>query len=475
MSTLDRRSFLARGAALTGSAALGGMLFDTFSKAGAEPAPAFSSTAAAGYGPLVRTPDQNGDEILALPEGFTYVTFSKTGDLMSDGTPTPRAHDGAAAFRAPGGTGHTLLIRNHEVRTAPGSMANAVLAPEAVKYDPLGVAGTVSVLFDTRTGQPVRDWVSFAGSFTNCAGGVAYKEAGWITCEETTAGPNQGWGKKHGYAFLVSTRASTAAPSVPIVAAGRFSHEAVAVDPANGLIYETEDSGDDSGFYRYLPNDAARPERGGALQMLGIKRRPNYDTKTGQQVGVPLPAQWVRIPDPDPDLEGGAPGVAEQGIAGGAALFNRLEGIWWDRRSAGLFFVSTSGGDAGFGQVWYYDARKHTLTLFFESPGGSVLDSPDNLLVTPNGGLVLCEDNASPAGGGSHPLAPDIEDVNRLVGVTRDGEAFEFALNTMSDSEFCGACWSPDGTTLFANIQGGSEPGSGLTAAITGPWQRGPF
>ena len=37
----------------------------------------------------------------------------------------------------------------------------------------------------------------------------------------------------------------------------------------------------------------------------------------------------------------------------------------------------------------------------------------------------------------------------------------------MNDSELAGACFSPDGTTLFVNIQ---RPG--MTVAITGPWNR---
>lgn len=475
MSTLDRRKFLASGAAVAGSAAVAGHLFTTLDRAGATSSPALGATAAAGYGPLVRTPDQNGDEIIAVPEGFTYVTFSKTLAPMSDGTLTPRAHDGMAAFRAPGGSSsQVLLIRNHEVRNGAGDFTAAVQAPAAAKYDPLAPGGTVSVLFDTATGQVVRDWVSIAGTHTNCAGGVAHKAAGWITCEETTLGPNQGFAKKHGYAYLVPTTATGPTTPIPITGAGRFAHEALAVDPANGVIYLTEDSGDDSGLYRYLPRDARRPERGGILQMLAIQGRPNYDTRTGQTVGTRLPARWVHIPDPDPDLENGALGVAEQGLADGAALFNRLEGIWWNNRGPGFYFVSTSGGDAHFGQVWYYDARRHFLSLFFESPGGSVLDSPDNLLVSPQGGVILCEDNAG-AGGGSHPLAPEIEDVNRIVAVTRAGEPFELALNTMSEAEFAGATFSPDGKVLFANLQGGGDPGSGLTVAITGPWQNGPL
>jgi uncharacterized protein len=477
MSTLDRRKFLARGAALTGSAAMSSMFFSTLTRAGASPSPALGGTptTGVGYGPLARAEDQNGDEILALPEGFSYVTFSKTGDLMSDGTPTPRSHDGMGAYKAPDRSGRTLLIRNHEVRNGPGNLANAVIAPEDVKYDALGVGGTVSVLFDTHTGEMVRDWVSFAGSTTNCAGGNAYRDAGWFTCEETVVGPNEGWEQKHGYVFLVGTKADTATASVPLTRLGRFAHEAAAVDPANGLIYQTEDSGDDSGFYRYLPYNPLRPDKGGQLQMLAIKGKPNYDTKTGQTVGVEMPVQWVRIEDPDPDLEGGAPSVAAQGAVKGAALFNRLEGLWYDRRSGGFFFVSTSGGDAGFGQVWYYDARENHLALWFESPGGSVLDSPDNLLVTPRGGVLLSEDNASPTGGGSHPLAPEIDDVNRLIGVTRDGQPFEFALNTLSDAEFAGAVFSPDGSTLFVNVFGDAQPGSGMTAAITGPWGHGPL
>ena len=180
-----------------------------------------------------------------------------------------------------------------------------------------------------------------------------------------------------------------------------------------------------------------------------------------------------RFPDPDPDIAGGATEVAAQGVAAGAAVFNRLEGIWYDHHTGTFFFNSTSGGDAGYGQVWQYDPDAETLTLFFESPGGSVLDSPDNLLVTPRGGILLCEDDASGGDGDTHPLAPGIVDVNRLIGVSPAGQAFEFAVNRLNDSEFAGACFSPDGRTLFVNIFGNATPGSGMTCAIRGPWPRG--
>jgi secreted PhoX family phosphatase len=477
MSTLDRRSFLTRGAAAAGTAAVSTTLFQTLNNAAgaAPPAPSHAGPKGrkgdGGYGALARVADQNGDEILALPDGFEYVTFSKIGDIMTDGTPVPVAHDGMAAFRGHRNT--TLLIRNHEVRTGPGSVEGSAQAPADRKYDPLGVGGNVSLLFDSRRGRLERHFVSFAGSIVNCAGGVAFRDVGWITSEETVAGPNQGWGQRHGYNFLVRTSATGPEKSPPLNAMGRFAHEAVATDPKSGFVYQTEDDGNDSGFYRFRPRDPRDLTRGGRLEMLAVKGEPARQMIIDQEVGRSLHLEWVRIDDADPDLEAGATAVALQGIAKGGALFNRLEGIWYDQRSGGFYFNSTSGGDAACGQVWHYDPRWERLTLFFESPGGSVLDSPDNLLVTPRGGILLCEDDATGTDDDTHPLAPGIVDVNRLIGINRRGEAFEFAVNVLNDSEFAGATFSHDGAVLFVNLFGDGSPGSGMTCAITGPWRRG--
>ena len=196
---------------------------------------------------------------------------------------------------------------------------------------------------------------------------------------------------------------------------------------------------------------------------------------------------WIDIPVPDPDYvisQRSAP-TACSSRAGplGAAKFNRLEGCWWSQGS--VFFVSTSGGDVkngdvnadgfeeGFGQVWEY--RQHgrhggRLVLHYESPGDEVLDSPDNLTVTPRGGLLLCEDDAS-----------GTADANRIIGLSPDGEAFVFGVNVHNASELAGVCFSPDGDTMFVNVYGLStgtpeqRAGQGMTCAITGPWRRGPL
>ncbi len=427
-----------------------------------------------GYGPLGPVADQNGDAILALPAGFSYVTFGKTGSpLGTDGLVHPRNHDGMGAFAGPDGT--VRLIRNHENRNDAGDATLGVSGPSETTYDARAFGGTVTMDFDPVARELVNAFVSLSGTTVNCAGGVAFQGSGWITCEEAVSGPGNGFAEKHGYPFLVPVDAGGSVLAVPLRAMGRFKHEAVAVDPTTGVVYETEDDGDNSGFYRYVPDDPTDLGAGGGLQMLGIVARPNYDAIRNQQVGRPLSVRWIDVDDPDPDLEGNASSVFDQGADAGGARFNRLEGIWWgDER---CYFSSTAGGNAGRGQVWEYRPNGEpggTLTLVFESPAGSVLDGPDNLTVTPRGGLVVCEDDT---GGEAepHPLAPGITNANRLIGLDSDGRPFELAVNRLSSSELAGACFSPDGETLFVNVFGNQEPGSGMTCAITGPWDEGPL
>jgi secreted PhoX family phosphatase len=68
-----------------------------------------------------------------------------------------------------------------------------------------------------------------------------------------------------------------------------------------------------------------------------------------------------------------------------------------------------------------------------------------------------------------------------LIGLTQQGEAFEFAVNVLTESELAGACFSPSGWTLFFNIFGAStgtpaaHRDEGMTCAVTGPWRRGPL
>ncbi|MFD9947343.1 PhoX family protein [Nonomuraea sp. NPDC059023] len=499
MTALDRRSFLGRGLATAGGVLAGGVAIETLAAhaSWADAGRPAADPGKAGYGPLRRTPSKNtGEELLALPSGFSYIVLGQTGTPMTDGVATPIAHDGMAAF--PGRRRHTVrLIRNHEVRTTPGSPTGRVHVPGSRRYDELGVGGTTTLEVDLRSGETLEHFVSFNGSIVNCAGGRMLHNRGWLTCEETTSGLDRGWQRKHGYIFEVplnGPRPGEPAPSMPLTAMGRFSHEAIAVDPRTGYVYETEDdSGKPNGFYRFRPGNPRDLAAGGVLEMLKVKGAGEYDCREGQTMGSRLPVEWVRIDDPDPDLENGAPTCTQQGLAKGGAKFNRLEGCWYG--DGAIFFSSTSGGDAkngdapnadgyreGYGQVWQLVPGRHrrsdTLVLVYESPGRKELDSPDNLTFTPRGGIVLCEDDASSADADPHPLAPGLDNVNRLIGLDpRGGQPFEFAVNIDNDSEFAGACFSPDGSVLFVNCLGHTaalDP-PGRTFAIRGPWSRGPL
>ena len=103
-----------------------------------------------------------------------------------------------------------------------------------------------------------------------------------------------------------------------------------------------------------------------------------------------------------------------------------------------------------------------------------MLESPDNLCITPNGAILFCEDDAL-ADGDTHALAGGVREVNRLIGLGATGAPFTFAVNVLNASELAGACFSPDGEILFVNIYGDRTPGSGMTCAIWGPWARGPL
>lgn len=493
--TMDRRAFLAGGATAGAGLFTVGAVETLTRRAGLAKANLGSDSP---YGRLSPARDRaTGREILALPRGFHYTTFGYIGSRMSDGNLTPLALDGMAAFRHPTDRGLVRLIRNHEDRNVQGSGSNPVTPDEAADvYDPTAGGGTSTLDFDPRRGRLVQDFVSLKGTIVNCAGGHSLGYRGWITGEETVAT----FGENHGYLFLVpiDRGPDDAKGGEPIVPMGRFSHEAIATDQRTGIVYQTDDpgSGVGAGFYRYVPDDPRDLFAGGRLEMLGIQGHPQADLRENQTPGQPLPVTWFEIADVDPDnaANAEATSVYAQGFAQGGAKFNRLEGCWWDGDRS-IYFASTSGGNVkngdvnsdgyaeGFGQIWRYRAGRHggQLALVYESDGGEALDSPDNLCVTPRGGLLLCEDDAS-SDSDLNPHAPGIEDVNRLVGFDRRGGVFEFAVNRLNDSELAGATFSPDGETLFVNIFGDSsgtvDPyggNEGMTIAITGPWAQGPL
>lgn len=442
MGKLNRRTFLHQ-TALAGGAlvALEGLLASNQLRALNGGGRVSAAIGSGGYGPLIAQAANNtGETLLKLPEGFQYHVFGKVGSSMADGRLTPAAHDGMAAFDV---NGMIHLVRNHE--NQGGSATSTAFG--SLPYDPRATGGTTTLIVDPMTRLLVYDFASLSGTVRNCAGGPT-PWGSWLTCEETTVGPASGntFTQPHGYVFEVPAANYSETLPIALREMGRFSHEAVAIDPATGIIYETEDA-NPSGFYRFIPNQPgfigqpANFAAGGRLQMLAVANQPQYDTRTGQTPGQLLDAVWVDVDFPDP--QPGQISVVNQGLAKGGAQFNRLEGAWYGEGS--IFFDSTSGGNAGLGQIWQYTptgADTGLLKLFYESADAEMLEAPDNLLFTPRGGLALCED-----GGG----------LNYVRGLTREGMVFDFAVHAISDTECAGATFSRDGQTLFFNYQGTGE------------------
>jgi uncharacterized protein len=466
---IDRRTFLRR-AALVGSGA-----FVSPSLLGLSSLSDVTRAAPRtdGYGPLLRSADAPE---LWVPQGFRVrkLSTTRTPSQVNPALEVKYGVDGMSAF-AGREDGLVRLVRNHEV--ADAADAARLLGPGVRAYDRRAGGGTSTL--EVRQGDDgevrlVREFVSLSGTHTNCAGGRT-PWGSWISCEETTVGPTQGYERAHGYCFEVPADADEEVEPVPLKALGRFVHEAMAVDAETGIVYLTEDvrhdpaipEGRGAGFYRFIPNRPGHLVEGGRLQMLRVKDRPNYMTATGQTVRVPMAVDWVDIAEPDPaEAETNVSAVFQQGWRQGGAMFERLEGCF--AGDGNVYFDATSGGDARAGQVWCYrpeGADGGVLTLLFESPSRDVLDSPDNLCLSPRGGLMICEDGMAE---------------QYIRALTQQGELFDFVKTDAGSAEFAGVCFSPNGKTLFFNIQGGTRAAAaanlaGGTYAVWGPWERGPL
>jgi len=478
MATINRRRFLQGAAATGGALALGGP-FQGFTALAANNEPDFRQ--------LREVHDHRDDAIrLHLPEGFEYRSFHDTTQTVTldDGTILPGRHDGMGAFDA--GNGNIWLVRNHEVNNPGTPFGNPALA-----YDSMAGGGTTTIEV-TPDGQVVHAFTSLNGTQMNCAGGVM-PWGSWMTVEETVNGPDVGpdftgvsnipLTRRHG--FIYDVPAGGQSDRQPITKAGRFAHEAVAFDPEEGILYLTEDDfGFPSGFYRYTPAtnpmDTGSLDNDGSLQMLAVVGEPNADLAATQRRRATYEVEWVDIEDPDPSFPY-TPGqtaptsnndaikyVASQGWTQGAAFFSRLEGCVYDDRV--IYFTSTQGGGPaepgmsdsvqgwgnGNGQIWAYKIDEGILQLIYQSPGPETLDFPDNVTTSPRGTIILCEDNVND---------------NYIRGLNRGGKLWDIALNRIANrtnDEFAGSIFSPDGGTLFVNIQASR----GMTFAIWGPWER---
>ncbi len=349
------------------------------------------------YGPL-GPPDTHG---LRLPAGFSARVLARSGDPVGPrGYVWHYAPDGGATFALR--DGGWIYVSNAELIRGGG----------------------VGGLRFSSEGDVVDAYPICSNTLRNCAGGSTPWNT-WLTCEEVPFGlvyECDPWG----------VEAPVARPAM-----GRFNHEAVATDPYERALYLTEDARD-GGFYRFLP-DAWRRLGGGRLEIAEVDAEGSL--------------LWHPVPDPDPDLFGGATPTRHQVAA--ATPFDGGEGIVFDEATRCLFF--TTKGD---GRVWRYHPRSGRLRVHYdpvEDPYAQ-LTGVDNVTMTPNGDVMVAEDGGN----------------MELVLVDALGFASPFMrIDGQPLSELAGPAFAPDGQRLYVSSQRGSD-GRGLTYEISGPFTSPP-
>ena len=414
------------------------------------------------YGPLISDPKG----ILDLPEKFSYRIISKRDDVMDDGLPVPDRADGMGCFTLD--NERIVLVRNHELppnkKTSAVTDKIRILADNAFDVDPNGYplpGGTSHIIYNLKTGKVEKQFMSLLGTIRNCSGGTT-PWGSWLSCEESVENASTSISKNHGYIFEVPALTQGLVAPVPLKEMGRFNHEAACVDPRTGIVYLTEDR-NDSLFYRFIPKQAGKLAMGGKLQALAITNQPQFDTRnwdsTAFILNSELPCSWVDLANVDTDSDD----LRIRGFEQGAAIFARGEGLHFDNGE--MYFCCTSGGKQQLGQIMRYRPSKFEgttkeqqqpgkLSLFLESADKVSFNFGDNLTVAPNSHLIVCEDQYS------------LQVNNHLKGVKPNGDIYDFA-KVRWQTEAAGACFSPDGSTLFVNLYSPTA-----TLAITGPWEK---
>jgi uncharacterized protein len=440
-----------------------------------------------------------GLPLIELPAGFSYKSYGWRGDMMSDGLATPAAHDGMGIVRERriGRSTEIVLVRNHELSTSSNA-ANIIGASSASvpKWDS-GLTGTNYQIGGNtnlvwRDGNWVGSYATLGGLYRPCAGGST-SWGSWLSNEEIRSNNVSSTGCRHGYIFEVAADISNAAGNnTPLVAMGRFSHEASALDLASGYWYLTEDQGNANTLYRFRPSNLngglGSLAAGGTLQGLAVRGVANADLRNPTLCQEYI-CEWVDIANPDADgvtlasVLGNvsASGPYAQAYQNGAAIFGANEGCWVAQGVCYFTDKATGTNPNRAGRIWALELGSMTLKAIFVSNDRTVGNSPDNLCVSPRGGILFNED-----GGNSAPTSAPIASQHLKV-LAPSGNSYIFAKHNYDftraqldavgkfgavtgnqrNTEWAGSVFSSDGRVLFVNLY------CGVTLAITGPFGNG--
>lgn len=345
-------------------------------------------------------PDANG---LRLPPGFTSRIVARSGQIVAGTDYTWHGSpDGAAIY--PQTDGSYIYVSNSEMLIA-------------------GMGGAGAIRFDRR-GKVLDAYRILDGTRMNCGGGPT-PWGTWMSGEEI------GTGLIH-ECDPYGIEAARAWPAM-----GAFNHEAIAFDPATMQAYLTEDR-PDGRFYRFTPTSVVdgRPDlSSGALEVMRVV--------SGTEGAV----VWEPVADPSGD-----PVPTREQVPTSTA-FDGGEGIWFYE---GIVYFTTKGDN----RVWAYDVEDESLSVVYDAGEltAPVLTGVDNIVVTPGGDILVCEDGGD----------------MQVVAITPSGAVVPLVqIMGHVSSEVTGIALDPHRRRLYFSSQRGetSSPfDGGITYEVTGPW-----
>jgi uncharacterized protein len=420
---LNRRAFMRAGLSTAGALALGPAFFERAFAAG-------PVTVGDGpYGPL-QPFNSNG---IALPAGFSSRQIARGQVVVPAAGGTPYTWHGGTDGQATFPTmtsgqpdGGWILVANSEV-PAPGG-------------------GGVSGVEFASDGTVERAYRVLSGTTSNCAGGPA-PWGKWLSCEE------------HDVGLVHECDPTTLNGPVSRPAMGRFSHEAVCVDPVGERLYLTEDEGDGC-LYRFTPDNY--PDLSAGLLEVAV------GPVDGDGNAQPGALDWDMVDEP-----GGMtvpPFTPTRQQVSGAAHFKGGEGIWHDE---GVVYFTTKGD----GRVWTYTISSSQLEVLYDPTAvgpEAPLSGVDNITVSPSGDIYVCEDGAD------HDIClitPDFE-ITRFLKLDPVMHSGPQEPNPLADNETVGVIFSPDGSRMYFGAQrsfgvgGNDDVPAGVVYEVSGPFRQ---